>query len=331
MWSEMLLFILSLASSSSFSSLSSQVPTYSCGFTVDQPLNNNATLNRWIGHTIKDFRFFHIINGCRVENSTILMLPDSCKLMTFCEARKCLRTNDIIFIGDSVTGQLIYSWTICYDRESCLGKWRTYTYKSGYHFEIIISENKQLNLRIMKTKVPLHDNGTISAYTSGLNELFDMGLLKQPATWIIYTGLHHMTCDFTLNGHSLCIDPNYHKHVKNMLTVIADNAKGYFYWRQTTSVWHDNIPLTIPSIVKHKFKNFTNHAVLNLNMVASSIVREFNGLFHIIDVYEASKNKSFFLRGDSRHFNGLGLKVLHQIIFNAWCIDQQQINTSSHL
>lgn len=323
----MLMFILSLASLSSSSSY--QVPIYNCGFTADQPFKNNATFNRWIGHDIKDFMYLHIRKGCTVENATTVMLPDSCKMMNLCEARKCLRTNDIIFIGDSVTGQLIYSWAACYG-EKCLGNWLTYTYKSGNHFEIIVSENKQLNLRIMLTKVPLQDNGTIPAYTSGLNELFNMGLLKQTATWIINIGLHHMTCDFTSNGDSLCIDPKYHRHVKNMLTVIADNAKGYFYWRQTTSVWHDNIPQSIPLIVKHKFKHFTNHAVLNLNMVASSIVREFNGLFHIIDVYEASKNKSFFLPGDSRHFNGLGLKVLHQIIYNAWCIDQQQSNTSSH-
>lgn len=316
----MIMFILSLASLSSSSS--SQVRIHNCGFTTDQSFK--------IGYDIQDFMYFHIIKGCSVENATTLMLPESCKMMTLCEARKCLRTNDIIFIGDSVMGQIMYSWAACHG-EPCLGKWRTYTYKSGNHFEIIISENKQLNLRIINTKVSFHDNGTISAYTSGLNELFDMGLLKQTATWIINTGLHHMTCDFASNEHSLCIDPNYHKHVKNMLTIIAENAKGYFYWRQTTSVWYDNIPNTIPSIVKYKFKHFTNHAVLNLNMVASSIVSEFNGLFHIIDVYEASKNKSFFIPDDSRHFNGLGLKVLHQIMYNAWCTDQQQSNASSHL
>jgi len=258
---------------------------------------------------------------------------------------KCLATHGlrrVVFVGDSVSAQLMYSISCADERhrlahmmdtsnKSRLGKRQGFTYYTGEatKHDFLIQDSNFL-LHVMSVRgmqlIYLWPRPRYSyrglPYASSLQAAFQhtsaRQLLLEPALWTINLGLWHLFPSGTRGEDRL---KNYASELCMVLSVLNTHARGRLLWRDTTSVHNSSLRADASPLERAKFGvYFTPAAVAQLNRVALGVL----GCFPRVELHDgffaATKDRAAdTLPGDTRHYGPRVLTELLRLSFTHWC------------
>ena len=280
--------------------------------------------------------------NCSTDNGTAALGPS---FMHSLEAGvACLGHNGynrVIFVGDSVSAQLMYTLS-CVDERNRLARVRDASDKrhgikrQGFQYmaessnDDYLLEDSNFLLHVLSARglqlIYLYSRPAYSyrcaPYTRSLEAALQhtkaKRLLLEPALWVINLGLWHL---FPSGRRGEDRVMNYVSELCSLLQVIDTHARGRLTWRDTTAVHNTSLRANASPSERAKFGTyFTPQAVDELNRAALTVLPCFPRIQVHDGFFAATKNRAGdTLAGDTRHYGPRVLRELLQLSFRHWC------------
>lgn len=232
--------------------------------------------------------------------------PRGCPRVDAAAAAACLARRNIsrvIFVGDSITGQLWGSPLCAAPTARGLGaRVAAKTFESGVITTGAVGGLEWSYVRPRGAQRADHLARTIAALPAAAT--------RARALWVVNAGLWHLFCDGdAATAPADCVDARYGDRVAALAAAVTGHAAaGQIFWRATTAVHRENFPETMPARETRRFLGFTDANVARLNEIAADRAGAAStAAFNLTRAAGAAGH----LRGDARHF---GIGVLESLL-----------------